>query len=157
MRVVCSLKRNQEGLARYALSSASHPGSHRNVPSTQRAAKTKSRLFATQEGSHGTGETSEDEQVERILEAGSKQLFGSEEGKERLRENSYSNDETAKTVLNAAHEALDQSEDNAGDGERGSRDQVRAKVSSASSSSNHYTFTHTLDRVELSKSNRMTL
>lgn len=127
------LKRSQEGLGHYALSSASHPGSHR---SSRHATKTKSRLFSSKqekEELQAKGETDEDEQVQRILDAGSKRLFESEEGRERLRENSFSNDETAKTVLNAAHEALEQPDDenasrNNGHGERRSRDHARAKV-----------------------------
>jgi hypothetical protein len=133
---VYSLKRSQEGLGHFALSSSSHPGSHRSLPSSRRATKTRSRLFSSKqekEELQGKGETDEDEQVQRILDAGSKRLFDSEEGRERLRENSFSNDETAKTVLNAAHEALEQPDDeNAsgknGNGERRSRDHARAKV-----------------------------
>lgn len=49
-----------------------------------------------------------DEQVERILEAGSKELFGTEEGREKLRDGSFNVDDTSKVMLQAASRVMEQ-------------------------------------------------
>ena len=58
-----------------------------------------------------SGTTAEEDQVDRILDAGAKRLFDSEEGREKIREGSYDIDETAKVMLEAAKEALDEREE----------------------------------------------
>jgi hypothetical protein len=67
--------------------------------------------------------TAEEDQIDRILDAGAKRLFDSEEGREKLRDGSFNIDETAKTMLEAAREALDER----GEGE-GADDKAKAQV-----------------------------
>lgn len=67
--------------------------------------------------------TAEEDQVNRILDAGAKKLFESEEGREKIRDGSFNNEETAKTMLEAAKEALE-----VGEGAESSGDSSKAKV-----------------------------
>ncbi|KAH7620187.1 putative OVARIAN TUMOR DOMAIN-containing deubiquitinating enzyme 11 [Nannochloris sp. 'desiccata'] len=54
--------------------------------------------------------TAEEDQVDRILDAGAERLFKSEDGRQRIRNGSFNIDETAKTMLEAATEALEEGE-----------------------------------------------
>lgn len=54
--------------------------------------------------------SAEDEQIDRILDAGAKKLFSSEEGREKVRDSSYDYDKTAEVMLEAAEESLNESE-----------------------------------------------
>ena len=67
----------------------------------------------------------EEEQADRIVDAGAKRLFGTENGKERLRELSYDMHSTAKVVLEAAQEEIGEGDA----GEEGAADSSRARVS----------------------------
>jgi hypothetical protein len=73
--------------------------------------------------SSDSGTTAEEDQVDRILDTGAKKLFDSEEGRERLRDGSFNIDETAKTMLEAAKEALEE-----GDGDECAEDSKKATV-----------------------------
>lgn len=67
--------------------------------------------------------TAEEDQVDRILDAGAERLFKSEDGRQRIRNGSFNIDETAKTMLEAATEALEE-----GEGAECSDDSGKAKV-----------------------------
>lgn len=66
--------------------------------------------------------TAEEDQVDRILDAGAERLFKSEDGRQRIRNGSFNIDETAKTMLEAATEALEE-----GEGAECSDDSSKAK------------------------------
>lgn len=74
-------------------------------------------LHAEESGERGSGNDEEDalqEQAHRIVEAGSKRLFRSEEGREKLREGSFNMDATAETMLGAASDAVREGDEAAG-------------------------------------------
>jgi hypothetical protein len=73
------------------------------------------------------GSKADENQVDRILDAGAKKLFDSEEGREKVRDGSFNIDETAKTMLEAAKEALEEVE-GAESFDDSSKAKVREKV-----------------------------